>query len=108
AFAHGDTLCFWGQTAIPSASGPLSFADGVNMELFRCSSVASSVAIPDTPSRYAHNDNEYFTLANSWELWVPGGSVYALVFDAGNVTTAGAVFAVMADMQRFDKLTKVS
>ncbi|MEN6458590.1 MAG: hypothetical protein ABFC63_06635 [Thermoguttaceae bacterium] len=108
AFAHGDNLCFWGQTSIPSVSGTMSFGAGVNLEILRCSSGTSTPFVPDSPTKYAHNDNEHFTLANSWELWVPGGSVYALVFDAGGVTTASAVFAVMADLQRFDKLVKVS
>ncbi|MEN6450367.1 MAG: hypothetical protein ABFC96_07750 [Thermoguttaceae bacterium] len=108
AFAHGDFLCFWGQTSIPAASGPLSFASGVNMELLRCSSGAATPLIPDSPTKYAHNDNEFFTLANAWEVRLDGGSVYELIFDAGGVTTSSAVFAVMADMQRFDKLIKVA
>ena len=108
AFAHGDSLCFWGQTSIPGVSGALSFAGGINMEILRCSAGTSTPFVPDSATKYAHNDNEYFTLANAWELWLPGGSTYALIFDAGGVTTASAVFAVMADLERFDKLTKVT
>ena len=92
AFAHGDCLCFWGQTSIPGVSGALSFAGGVNMEILRCSAGTSTPFVPDSATKYAHNDNEYFTLANAWELWLPGGSTYALIFDAGGVTTASAVF----------------
>ncbi|MEN6405515.1 MAG: hypothetical protein ABFC77_03490 [Thermoguttaceae bacterium] len=102
AFAHGDVLCFWGQTAIPSASGLLTFASGVDMEIVRCSAGTSTPLIPDSPLNFAHNDNEYFTAADAWDLWLPGGSAYSLVFDAGAVTTASAVFACMADVQTYD------
>jgi hypothetical protein len=108
SFAHGDGLCFWGQTSIPGQAGALSFASGVNMEILRCSAGTATPLIPDAPTKFAHNDNEYFTLADSWEVWLPGGATYALVFDPGAVTTASGVFAVMADIQTFDKLTKVS
>jgi hypothetical protein len=108
AFVHGDTLCFWGQTSIPAASGALSFASGVNMEMLRCSGGTTTPLVPDSVTAYAHNDNEIFTLGDTWVLWLPGGSTYALVFDAGAVTTASGVFAVMADLQRFDKLIKVA
>lgn len=108
SFAHGDNLCCWGQTSIPASAGALSFASGVNMEILRCSAGTSTPLIPDAPTKFAHNDNEYVTLADSWEVWLPGGATYSLVFDPGAVTTTGGVFAVMADIQTYDKLTKVS
>ncbi|MEN6556884.1 MAG: hypothetical protein ABFC54_01760 [Thermoguttaceae bacterium] len=102
AFAHGDLLCFWGKTAIPASSGALSFASGVNMEIVRCSAGTSTPLIPDAPLNFSHNDNEYFTAADAWDLWLPGGFLYSLVFDAGAVTTTSAVFACMADINVYD------
>jgi len=108
AFAHGDPLCFLGLTAIPEASGAITFAAGVNMEFLRCSAGTATPFIPDAATSFAHADNEYFTAADAWTpLWLPGGSAYELVFDAGAVTTASGVFACMADLQTYDYTRQV-
>jgi hypothetical protein len=113
AFVHGDLLCLWGQGGTgenampPAASGALSFYSGVNAEILRCSA-AGTPLLPDSPTKYAHRDNEVFSLADSWIVWLPGGSTYCLIFDPGAVTTASGVFMCMADAQTLDKLTKVT
>ena len=113
AFAHNDLLCFWGQGGTgenampPASSGAISFYSGVNAEILRCLAVGTPL-ITDSVTKYAHRDNEVFSLADSWLIWLPGGSAYCLIFDPGAVATASGVFLCMADMQTFDKLAKVS
>jgi len=97
AFAHNDSLCFWGLTTIPVASAALT-TTGSGTEFLRCSAGTTTPLIPDSPTAYAHADNEYFTASDVYELFLPGGFAYSLMFDAGAVTTASAVFALTADI----------
>jgi len=101
----GDLQFFWGVTAIPSSSGAITPNHGC--EILRVSSGVTTPFLTDSPSKYDHHDDEYVGLANSWDLWLPGRATYELIFDYGD-DAAGEAVAVMADIQTFDKLTKVS
>jgi len=101
----GDLQFFWGVTTIPSASGAISPNHGC--EILRVSSGVTTPFLTDSPSKYDHHDDEYVGLANAWELWLPGGATYELIFDYGD-DSAGEAVAVMADIQTCDKIIKVT
>lgn len=108
AHAVGDLLFFWGidsGAGIPTASGAITPNHGC--EVLRCSSGTSTPFITDSPSLWDHHDNEYVGNADAWELWLPGGATYELIFDYGN-NAAGEAVAVMADIQTYDKTIKVT
>jgi len=94
AFAIGDKLFFWGVTTIPTASGPINPAHGC--EVLVASKGASTPLTVITPCKYAKLDNEWFSQADAWELWVRGGCVAAVTFDYGD-DSAGEAVACMAD-----------
>jgi len=98
AFVAGDTLCFWGETSIPVASGAIATP---TVEFVKMGKGATTPFLLDTPTKYAHNDNEYVGLANTWEIWIPGGSTYALVFDYLD-DAAGEAVCCAASMQTHD------
>ena len=101
----GDLQFFWGVTAIPTTSGAITPNHGC--EILRVSSGLTTPFLTDSISMYEHDDDEFVGLANAWELWLPGGATYELIFDYGD-DSAGEAVAVMADIQTFDKLAKVA
>jgi hypothetical protein len=102
AFAAENTVCLWGVTTIPIASGAISPNFGV--EWLNLSKGAATPCLFNTPTKYQHNDNEFITLGSCWELWLPGGSLYAVVFDH-LFDAAGEAMACAATIQTYDSNT---
>jgi hypothetical protein len=100
AAALQDKWFFWGVDAIPGASGALNPV-GSGCEVLRTSKGTATPLVVDRPCAYAHINNEILGLAESWSLWIPGGSLYEIVFDYGG-QSAGEMVAVMADAQTYD------
>jgi hypothetical protein len=98
AFVAGDKLCFWGETAIPEASGAIATP---TVEFITAGKAAATPFLLDTGLKFAHADNEYIGLANTWAVWVSGGSTYALVFDYLD-DAAGEAVCCAASMQTHD------
>lgn len=99
AAALEDKWFFWGVTAIPGASGAISPAQGC--EVHRTSKGTATPLVIDSPLAYAHADNEYIGLAQSWSIPLQGGSLYEIIFDNGG-TAAGEAIACMANGQTYD------
>jgi hypothetical protein len=104
SFAAGERLFFWGVTAIPTASGAISPAHGC--EILGVSKGTSTPVVVSPPCRFAKLDNEWFCQADSWSIWVPGGSVVAVTFDYGD-DAAGEAVACMADAIVYKYYAKV-
>ena len=98
AHAIDDKLFFWGVTTIPTASGAINPTFGC--EVVRCAGGLTTPLIIDAGTKYAHNDNEFIGNADSWSCWLPGGSMYEVIFDYTGAT-AGEACAVMADYQLY-------
>jgi hypothetical protein len=94
AFAVGDKLFFWGVTTVPTASGAIGPANGC--EVLTVSKGTSTPVTVIQPCRYAKIDNEWFSQADSWEVWVRGGATVAITFDYGD-DAAGEAVACMCD-----------
>lgn len=94
-----DIHCLWGTTSIPANGVTLS-----TLEFLRCSLAASSSSITfDTATKQQHDDNELLTSkADAWCVWLPGGSVYEVIFDYGD-DAAGEAVAVVCYSQTYDK-----
>ena len=91
----GEIHCLWGQTAIPADTTALT-----TLEFLRCAKQATATSITfDTATMQAHNDNEIITSkADCWNVWIPGGSVYEVIFDYGD-DAAGESVAVVCYAQ---------
>lgn len=98
AFVAGDTLCFWGETTVPVVSGAIATP---TVEFIRAGKAAATPFLLDTPTKYEHSDTEIIALANSWNVWLAGGSTYALVFDYLD-DAAGEAVCCAASMQTHD------
>lgn len=96
-----DKYGFWGTATIPTSSGAISPAAGSGVEIHRTSKGTSTPWVTDSPAAYAHVDNEVFGLAESWTLWLPGGSLYEVIFDYGGSSTGEAV-CCLANAQTYD------
>ena len=92
-----DIFCLWGVGAIPANGTALS-----TLEFLRCSLQAGGTSITfDTTTKQAHADNEYLTSkAECYCVWLPGGSVYEVIFDYGD-DTAGEAVAVACYHQTY-------
>lgn len=99
-----DKYGFWGVTSIPGSSGAISPESGSGVEIHRTSKGTTTPWVIDSPAAYAHVDNEIIGLAESWSLWVPGGSLIEVIFDYGGSSTGEAV-AVLASAQTYDSDT---
>lgn len=94
--AVGDTLCFWGVTAIPADTTALS-----TVEFLRCSKSSTTSVTTDTTCLQTHHDNDIITSkADTWSFWVPGGSVYEVIFDYGD-DAAGESVAIVCYSQTY-------
>lgn len=94
--AVGNTLCFWGQTSIPADTTALT-----TLEFLRCAKSNTTSLTTDTTTMQTHNDNEYITtMADTWSVWVPGGSVYEVIFDYGD-DAAGESVAIVCYSQTY-------
>lgn len=102
AFAAENTVCIWGTDTIPAASGAVSVNHG--MEFLNLSKGAATPCLFNTPTKYDHHDNEVITLASAWDIWLPGGSLYAIVFDH-LFDAAGEAMACAAYLQTYDSNT---
>ena len=93
----GEIWCLWGVTAIPADTTALT-----TMEFLRNCKVASTTSITfDTTTKQAHNDNEILTnKADCWNIWIPGGSVYEVIFDYGD-DAAGESVAIVCYSQTY-------
>ena len=93
----GEVYCLWGSTTIPADTTALS-----TVEFLRAVNVGSTTAITfDTVTKQAHNDNEIITnKASCWNVWVPGGSVYEVIFDYGD-DAAGESVAIVCYAQTY-------
>ena len=93
----GEIWCLWGVTAIPADTTALT-----TLEFLRNCKVASTTAITfDTVTMQAHNDNEILTnKADCWQVWLPGGSVYEVIFDYGD-DAAGESVAIVCYSQTY-------
>jgi hypothetical protein len=93
----GEVYCLWGQTSIPADTTALS-----TLEFLRAVNTGSTTAITfDTATKQAHNDNEYITnKADAWCVWIPGGSVYEVIFDYGD-DAAGESVAIVCYAQTY-------
>ena len=97
AFAAENTLCFWGVTAIP---GQGAIGSGTT-EWLNLSKGATTPILLNCPTKYAHNDNEIITIGTSAQIWLEGGSTYAVVFDH-LLDAAGEAMACAAYLQSYD------
>jgi hypothetical protein len=71
------------------------------MEFLNLSKGAATPALFNVPTKYAHDDNEVMTLGSAWDVWLDGGSLYALVFDH-LFDAAGEAMACAAYIQTYD------
>lgn len=101
AAALQDKYGFWSVDAIPVASGAIVAAEGSGVEIHRTSKGTATPWVVDSPAAYAHVNNEVIGLAESWNLWVPGGSLIEVIFDYGG-SSAGEAVAVIANAQTYD------
>jgi hypothetical protein len=99
AFAAENLLCLTGMVTIPVTSGAMTPNGGV--EWINLSKGAATPAIFTTSTKYAHNDNEIITLGSAWDIWLPGGATYALIFDH-LFDAAGDAMICAAYLQSFD------
>jgi hypothetical protein len=99
AFAAENTICLWGVTTIPTANGLITPNYGV--EWLNLSLGATTPCIFNTATKYAHNDNEFMALGSQWDVWLPGGSTYVVMFDHIADAT-GAAMACAAYIQTYD------
>lgn len=93
----GEIHCLWGQTSVPAGGTALS-----TLEFLRCSLQSGGTSITfDTTTKQTHADNEYITSkADAWSVWIPGGSVYEVIFDYGD-DSAGESVAVVCYYQTY-------
>jgi hypothetical protein len=101
-FQLENTLCLWGVTSWPSSNGYIVPNYGV--EWLNMSSGVTSPLIFNMATKYQHNDNEYITIGSQWDVWLPGGSKYAVVFDRAN--SGGQTCACAAYIQTYDSITE--
>lgn len=98
AFAAENIIFFWAvATTVPGASGALN----AGAEFMQLSKGAATPMLFNTPSKYAHIDNELVTLGSAMDIWLPGGSAYALVVDH-LFDAAGDAMACAAYIQTYD------
>lgn len=100
SFAVGDTLCFWGVTAVPGSDGLVMNTDSEWPEFLRVSRGTTTPVVVDSPCGTTKLDNEVFCQGDSWVVWLPGGSAYELVFDYGDDSAGGRVLC-MAHLQEY-------
>lgn len=93
----GEVMCLWGQTSIPSDGTALT-----TLEFLRCATQSGGTSITfDTTTKQAHNDNEYITSkADCWNVWIPGGAVYEVLFDYAD-DSAGESVAIVCYVQQY-------
>ncbi len=104
AAALQDKYGFWGVTSIPGSSGAITPESGSGVEILRTSKGLTTPWVTDRGAAYAHVDNEYIGLAESWSIPVPGGSLYEIIFDYGG-SSSGEAVAVLASAQTYDSDT---
>jgi hypothetical protein len=98
-FSVGDIICFWGVTAIPGADGLVSPANG--SEFLRCGTGTTTPLKTDDGCGFAKIDNEIFCQGDAWMVWLPGGSLYEVVWDYLQSTAGGRVLCA-ARLQTYD------
>jgi len=93
----GEVMCLWGQTSIPADTTAIS-----TLEFLRCATQSGDTSITfDTTTKQAHNDNEIITSkASCWSVWLPGGSVYEVIFDYAD-DSAGESVAIVCYSQTY-------
>ena len=89
SFAVGDLLCFWGVDAVPGSDGAVSPANG--SEFLRVSKGITTPVVTDQGCGVAKINNEVFCQADAWIVWLPGGSLYELIFDYGDDSAGGRI-----------------
>jgi hypothetical protein len=98
AFAPDNVVCIWGLDAVP-ASGAIVPNHGV--EWLKISAGATTPILFDTPTKVDHHDNEIIGLGSAWDVWLQGGSKYAITFEnLLNVADNAMIFA--AYIQTYD------
>ena len=101
AFAAENQLCLTGVITIPVASGLIVPSTNGGTEWLNLSKGAATPALFNVPTKYLHLDNEFITLGSAWDVWLQGGSVYALVFDH-LFDAAGEAMICAAYLQSYD------
>ncbi|HVC95880.1 MAG TPA: hypothetical protein VND64_19475 [Pirellulales bacterium] len=102
--AYGSTMAFIG----PTAPGSLTNGQACGtFELARTSGFTGSGPWTHTlsqPLGIVHAVGDYITdAADCWDLWLPGGFVYNVTFDAYNIATgAGGVVQAIANVYASD------
>jgi hypothetical protein len=93
----GEVYCLWGVTVIPADTTALTA-----VEWLRAVNTGSTTSITfDTTTKEAHADNEIITnKADAWCVWIPGGSVYEVIFDYGD-DAAGESVAIVCYAQTY-------
>ena len=76
----------------------------IRVEFFARQKGLTTPWVTDRGAAYAHVDNEYIGLAESWSIPVPGGSLYEIIFDYGG-SSSGEAVAVLASAQTYDSDT---
>jgi hypothetical protein len=79
AFAQNNTVCIIGNDTLATATGAQTVNHGA--EWLKISKGAATPITFTTPAKYDHHDNEIICLASAWEIWLEGGSAYALECD---------------------------
>jgi len=98
AFAAENIIFFWAvATTVPAASGALN----AGAEFLQLSKGAATPMLFNTPSKYSHVDNELVSLGSAMDIWLPGGSAYALVVDH-LFDALGDAMACAAYIQTYD------
>lgn len=102
--AVDELYCLWGLTAVPGGNGTALST----CEFKRCAIGAAALITFDSPTEFAHADNEILT-SKAWcfDTFVPGGSVYEVFMDYQN-EASGEVLAIQCIAQTYDYDAKVT
>jgi hypothetical protein len=101
AFAAENQICLTGVVTVPTASGLITPSANGGTEWLNLSKGAATPALFNVPTKYLHLNNEFITLGSAWDIWLQGGSAYALVFDQ-LFDAAGEAMICAAYLQSYD------
>ena len=107
AIAARDKFFFWGLTAFPTTTAAIAPAGSSGCEVLTRTKDVTTTMHWDRPCSFAHADDEVLGLAETGNIWLPGGTVYEIIVDY-TTQAAGEAVAFMARAQTYDRDTSVT